>query len=668
MHLDPSLHFASHRGTKIICTIGPSCINKLPEMLQAGMNVARINCAHGSKEQYAGIVRKVREAEKVVASSSYAHWAPILGYSVPSSSTKAGVLAGSGAAGGGEHEHDHDLGPRVRHLSGSQGDVCAVAFDIKGPEIRIGQFGSSVASKPSPSSAEGGPQQPAAAQPSQPKEIYLNRGDRLTLTTDPAKRESGSQTEVFISYADLPKRVQPGAVIYVDDGNVELRVLSADKEAGTILVESRTTGPLGERKNVNLPGLSVDLPPVTRKDEIDIATARELGADLLFASFVQSAEAVRQIRALAGPGMRIISKIESQEGIDRYQEILSASDGIMVARGDLGVQIPAERVFLAQKMMVAKANVQGKPVICATQMLDSMIHNPRPTRAEIVDVASAVLDGADAVMLSGETAKGAYPLEAVSVMSRTCLAAEAAFPSRSFFNSLADLPETPIGIDHDESFRYHEHNQISNWAATLAEGSSSEGYLSSMMALSHSSHDGGSKEAPGHGTAHAPASATTTLVSPASAAAAAAYSSAHSAAYDEASRTFMTIADVEVIASSAVHASYETTAAAIICLSVSGRSARMVAKYRPHCPVLALVTDAAVARQLQMHRGVQAIVLPAEVLGGGTAALRSVALRLVRDWGIALPGQRVVMVHGQGTGQEGDVASGGVAVSVAKVF
>ena len=183
-----------------------------------------------------------------------------------------------------------------------------------------------------------------------------------------------------------------------------------------------------------------------RSLQVDIATAKEVGADFVFASFVQTADAVRQIRKLVGPEIRIISKIENQvlficthihthtrvhefcfvfcseslyqPGIDNIKEILAASDGIMVARGDLGVQIPGERVFLAQKRLVAMANVQGKVAICATQMLDSMVHSPRPTRAEIVDVCSAVVDGTDAVMLSGETAKGKYPVEAVTMMSR----------------------------------------------------------------------------------------------------------------------------------------------------------------------------------------------------------------------------------------------------------
>jgi pyruvate kinase len=298
--------FSRDRKTKIVCTIGPASLPRLPEMLLAGMNVARINCAHGDAAQWESIALALRAAEQQVRIDGRA----------------------SGALG----------------LMGSRRDLAALALDVKGPEIRVGRFGDSVPA------GRGGAQ----------KEVPLAPGDRLTLTTDAREAATGSASRLFISYPALPAQAAPGQVIFVDDGNVELVVLAADAARGELLVESRTAAPLGERKNVNLPGLVVDLPAVTRKDEADIATARRLEADFIFASFVQSADAVRQIRALAGPDIRIISKIESQAGLDRYDEILGASDGIMVARGDLGVQIPAECVFIAQKMMIARANVQGK--------------------------------------------------------------------------------------------------------------------------------------------------------------------------------------------------------------------------------------------------------------------------------------------------------------------
>jgi len=384
-------------------------------MLLAGMNVARINCAHGSREQYEGIVNSVRQAEAEMRA-------------------RASQLQGT------------------LPLSGSRHDLAAIAFDIKGPEIRVGRFGDSV---PPLMIRTTRPDGTVVASPGQ-KEIALQRGDRLTLTTDSAKANNGTAKEIYVSYPALPSQAAPGQVIFVDDGNVELRVLATDSAKGTLLVESQTTAPLGERKNVNLPGMSINLPAVTAKDEEDLTTARELGATYIFASFVQSAEAVREIRRHCTPSMRIISKIESQEGLDNFDGILSASDGIMVARGDLGVQIPAECVVLAQKMMISRANVAGKPIICATQMLDSMVHHPRPTRAEVVDVASAVLDGADAVMLSGETAKGQYPLESVTAMSRACLAAEAAFPYKAFYSALSQHPSVPVGVEVDEAFALHE--------------------------------------------------------------------------------------------------------------------------------------------------------------------------------------------------------------------
>ena len=483
--LTSTMRFPPHRSTKIICTIGPASFPLLPEMLLAGMNVARINCAHGSKQGYADIVRGVRAAEAALRASG----------------------AGSPARTG-------------RALCGSRADAVAIAFDIKGPEIRVGRFGAGVPPNVVVSHRPDGTVVRSEGQ----KEVMLRVGDVLTLTTDPARSEQGSAGEMYVSYAALPSRAAPGQTIFVDDGNLELRVLSTDPAAGTLRVESRSNAPLGERKNVNLPGMSVDLPAVTAKDEVDLATARELGATFIFASFVQSADAVRRIRALCTPDMRIISKIESQDGLDNYDEILGASDGIMVARGDLGVQIPAERVVLAQKMMIARANVVGKPVICATQMLDSMVHHARPTRAEVVDVASAVLDGADAVMLSGETAKGAFPLEAVGVMARTATAAEAAFPHRAFFNALAEHPGVPVGVGADEAFALHE----AHARAKLARAGR-----------------GGAVE-------------------------------------------YLTASDVEALGGSAVNAAFELKAAAIVVLSLTGRTAAAVAKYRPAVPVLCL--------------------------------------------------------------------------------
>jgi len=564
--LDSNLAFGLDRKTKIVATIGPACQGRLPAMLLAGMNVARINCAHGSAEQYAEIVAAVRAAEVAVATQ---HAAAI-------------------AAGG----REGDLSPHSTvQLAGSRSPIAAIAFDIKGPEIRTGRFDATVPA----TIIDGRPG---------PKEVPLAVGQVITLTTAESSREAGrggEATQVFVSYPAVVSKVRVGQMIFVDDGNVELEVRSVDKANGTLSCVSKTAAPLGERKNVNLPDVFVDLPAVTAKDVVDIATAKRCGADFLFASFVQSADAVRQIRKLAGPSIRIISKIENQAGLDNYDEILSASDGIMVARGDLGVQIPGERVFLAQKAMIARANIKGKMIICATQMLDSMMTHPRPTRAEIVDVASACLDGADAVMLSGETAKGKFPLEAVKVMSRTCQAAEASYDSAGFFSALCGSSQTPTSVDNDEAFLLHETLAVREW-------------------LGGRGHEG-------EGVA------------------------------DVESDAPMTQADVESLASSAVHAAFEVGAPAIVCLTNSGRTAALVAKYRPKCPVLCLTSNPETAKQLQLRRGCQTIMVEPDMT---IRALRAIAGKLVKDLGLGKQGDKLVVV----ACSDGDISSAATSVSL----
>ena len=223
-----------------------------------------------------------------------------------------------------------------------------------------------------------------------------------------------------MTYADLPKDVHRGSRILIDDGLIELKV--EDITETDVVCKVINGGVVKSRKGVNLPGVEVNLPSLMEKDIEDLKFGVENGFDIVAASFIRSAEDVLKIRRVleenGGGQMHIISKIENQQGVENIDKILEASDGIMVARGDLGVEIPPEEVPLVQKILIAKANRIGKPVITATQMLESMVHSPRPTRAEANDVANAIFDGSDAIMLSGETAAGAYPLEAVATMAR----------------------------------------------------------------------------------------------------------------------------------------------------------------------------------------------------------------------------------------------------------
>jgi len=294
------------------------------------------------------------------------------------------------------------------------GKHCGVLLDTKGPEIRTGFFANGA------------------------KKIELTKGATLTLTADYSFL--GDNTKLACSYAELATSVTPGQSILVADGSLVLKVISCDAAKGEVDCEILNNAAIGERKNMNLPGVVVNLPTLTEKDISDIVEwGIPNGIDFIAASFVRKASDIVKIREILGPenqAIKIISKIENQEGLENYDEILEVTDGIMVARGDLGMEIPPEKVFLAQKMMIRKANIVGKPVVTATQMLESMIGNPRPTRAECSDVANAVLDGTDAVMLSGETANGEYPEAAVNIMAETCVEAEGAINNNALYASI----------------------------------------------------------------------------------------------------------------------------------------------------------------------------------------------------------------------------------------
>lgn len=275
----------------------------------------------------------------------------------------------------------------------------ALMLDTKGPEIRTGK------------------------QESGDEKVEIKIGDKFTFVYDEI---IGDATKTSISYKNLYKEVEPGAKILVDDGALEFKVIEVkDKD---IVCEALNTAMLGSRKTVNVPGLRLELPAVSEKDKTDIINGINAGFDFIAASFVRRASDVQEIRKLlnenGGEEIKIISKIESQEGIDNIDEIIEVSDGIMVARGDMAVEIPFEKVPLVQKAIVKKCNKIGKPVIIATQMLETMMSNPRPTRAEVSDVANAVYDETNAIMLSGECAIGAYPVECVKTMDKIATAVD----------------------------------------------------------------------------------------------------------------------------------------------------------------------------------------------------------------------------------------------------
>ncbi|TGZ84082.1 pyruvate kinase [Ascodesmis nigricans] len=385
----------------------------------------------------------------------------------------------------GTYEYHKSVIDNVREAEKVQlGRPVAIALDTKGPEIRTGLTKDEV-------------------------DYPITAGAEITITTDDAYATESDDTIMYVDYKNITKVIEPGRTIFVDDGVLSFEVLEVVDEQ-TIKARCMNNGKISSKKGVNLPKTDVDLPPLSEKDKADLRFGVENGVDMVFASFIRRGSDITAIREVLGDDGReiqIIAKIENQQGVNNFDEILKETDGVMVARGDLGIEIPPAQVFIAQKMMIAKCNLAGKPVICATQMLESMTYNPRPTRAEVSDVGNAVVDGADCVMLSGETAKGNYPVESVTIMHETCLLAETTISYAPLFNELRSLTPRPTKTS-------------------------------------------------------------------------------------------------ETCAIAAVSASLEQKAGAIIVLTTSGLSARLLAKYRPSCPIIMVTRNASAARFSHLYRGV----------------------------------------------------------------
>mmetsp|Transcript_23332 Transcript_23332/g.47170 ORF Transcript_23332/g.47170 Transcript_23332/m.47170 type:complete len:591 (-) Transcript_23332:49-1821(-) len=473
--------FAPARGavhTKFICTLGPKTqsVEMVTKLIEAGMNVARMNFSHGDHEYHAKTIANIRTS-----------------------------------------------------LSKSK-RMCSILLDTKGPEIRTGMLEGS-------------------------DDILLEAGQDFVLYTDFSK--PGTKQGVGQSYPQLPTSLQVGDTVLIDDGLISLTVTAKDADSVTCKVINN--GLLGSKKGVNLPGCKVELPALTDKDKSDLEFGCQQGVDFVAASFIRKADDVLEIRKHldrhGGERIKIISKIENQEGLQNFDDILKVTDGIMVARGDLGVEIPGEKVALAQKMMISKCNIAGKAVVTATQMLDSMINNPRPTRAETTDVSNAVFDGTDCVMLSGETAKGKYPVQSIETMVSICREAEKV-------------------VDHTQTFA-----ALRAYAKNLGPE----------------------------------------LIN-------------------------------EAIASSAVKTAFDLKASLVLCLTETGRTARLVCKYKPVAPVLCATSDEQVARQCLVLRGCYPMVVGSMV---GSASLISRCLATAKVNGLCKVGDVCVVISGMKEGVSG---------------
>jgi pyruvate kinase len=462
------------RRTKIICTIGPASREpKVPaQLVREGMDVARLNMAHGSLEEHAENVTRIRTAAQ------------------------------------------------------QEGRPVAIQVDLQGPKLRVGKI-----------------DQPG---------IELRNGEQVTLTTRDVVGQGPNA--VPVQNENLVHLVGPGDRILLDDGLIDLRVTQV-QDLG-VQAHVRVGGRLKSNKGINLPGVSAELPALTDKDRHDLEAALDWGVDWLALSFVRSAASIQQLRSLIvgrSKHIPVMAKIEKPQALQNLREIIRAADAVMVARGDLGIEIPPEEVPMAQKRVIAACNDAGVPVVTATQMLDSMLRNPRPTRAEASDVANAILDGTDALMLSGETSIGAYPVEAVRTMVRIAKKVE--------------QESTEVGV---QGYRPVEGSRVRSIA----------------NAVGHSARD----------------------------------------------------------------VAYNLGAAAMITPTASGYTARVMSRYRPNAPVIAITPDQKVQRRLMLSWGVTPLLAPR---AENTDEMIDHAVRTARERNLIRNGDTVVITGGSAHSEPG---------------
>jgi len=543
------------RRTKIVATIGPKTqtVDMLSKLIRAGVNTIRMNFSHGSHDFHKQTVMNTRIAASQTDNAIVALMLDTKGPEI-----RTGLL---------EQEFNPD-GILIRTGQIVDFYCCQNTEEyatLKGKYMQVPDE-STVQRLQSLVNKKGMGSGSSAA-----SDTHGDLVSNLIETSDAtATSQSGgvesiqvhgdlSIVSVLIDYKNMYKVLKAGDNVLVDDGLIACRVVECNAETHTIRCIALNGGLIGEKKGCNLPGVVVDLPALTDKDIGDLKFAVQHNVDFIAASFIRKADdvlAIRKTLGSRGQEIKIISKIENQEGLENFDEILAVSDGIMVARGDMGVEIPLEQVSLAQKMIIAKCNIHGKPVITATQMLESMVKNPRPTRAEVTDIANAVFDGTDSVMLSGETAKGDYPIEAVSTMSRICVTSECLLDERKVFNMIRE----------------------------------------SVLELKGK------------------------------------------------------ISVTETIASSAVKTANDVQAGLIITITETGNTARLVSKYRPNPPCIAVTQNKATARQLMISRNVFPVVV-GSVIGTETVIARTIESAKEKKY--VEEGQYVVVTSGHIEGVAG---------------